>query len=78
MTRGLRIALADARRRGAREGTEDAARAARKALVRQTGAGDGARVTPAEMDAWRLARMALAVAEMADRFEEESDDVHGE
>lgn len=78
MKRGLRIALADARRRGAREGTEDAARAARRPLVRETVAGDGARVTPGELGAWRLARMALAVAEMADRFEEESDDVQAE
>ena len=67
MKRGLHIALADARRRGAAEGSAEAAEAARKPLVRRTViAGDA-----------RAQAFARALAEMDDHGFG-GDDVHAE
>lgn len=75
---GLRLALADARRRGAAEGREEAAEVARKSLVRRTPVADVPQVTPAQWAAWRVARMACAIEERdVYGFGEETDDVHG-
>lgn len=79
MKRGLHIALADARRRGAAEGSAEAAEVARKPLVRRTAIAVAVpQVTPAQWDAWRVARMACAIEERdVYGFGEETDDVHG-
>lgn len=75
---GLHIALADARRRGAAEGSAEAAEVARKSLVRRTLTVAAPQVTPAQWDAWRVARMACAIEERdVYGFGEETDDVHG-
>ncbi len=62
---GLRRALRDARQRGAEEGTLDAARSARRSLVRRTALPEGA--SP------RAAMMARALAEL-DVYDQEGGD----
>lgn len=71
MKRGLHIAVDDARQRGADEGSLDAAATVRRSLVRRNVIAPVPRVTPAELAAWKVARMALAIGDMGDRFEED-------
>lgn len=70
MRRGLHVAAADARQRGAEEGRLDAAAGARHSLVRRRGVPEA---TP------RAQAFARALAELdVYGFGEETDDVHAE
>lgn len=76
MRRGLHIAAADARQRGAEEGSLDAAASARKQLVRRTVLNAP---PPVAIDnAWKVERMARAIGDMDDWGFGGTNDVQGE
>lgn len=76
MRRGLHIAAADARQRGAEEGRLDAAAGARKPLVRRDAV---VAAPPVAIDnAWKVERMARAIGEMDDWGFGGTNDVQGE